>query len=210
MRFELIDAETGNALGAFEDEGSVKDALSQLGEGELAGLVLLELDEDGDVTGSWPALAQEATLESPASVKKRSGWRIPKIRYSPTTEQVGLAVATLERELESETEGATSYELHSYRTLKQQLAGTHLASLQKHLGEHGWQIEESPPRSERLTRRENQVLSLLAEGETSAQIADHLGLSPSTVRTLVQGILTKLRARSRIEAAVYYYRDRDR
>jgi NarL family two-component system response regulator LiaR len=52
-----------------------------------------------------------------------------------------------------------------------------------------------------LTERERQVLSLVAEGCSNAQIADYLVVSASTVKTHVSSILSKLGATSRTEAA---------
>jgi DNA-binding NarL/FixJ family response regulator len=51
-----------------------------------------------------------------------------------------------------------------------------------------------------LTRREYDVLRRLAIGETNAEIASALKLSPNTVKTYVQVALQKLRARNRVEA----------
>lgn len=50
-----------------------------------------------------------------------------------------------------------------------------------------------------LTRREREVLSLMAEGHANTYIADHFVLSLKTVRNLVSSIMTKLGARSRSE-----------
>jgi NarL family two-component system response regulator LiaR len=60
--------------------------------------------------------------------------------------------------------------------------------------------------SEQLTTREVEVLQLLAEGATSAEIAERLLISPNTVRTHVQGILSKLQVHSRLEAAAFAVR----
>ncbi len=57
-----------------------------------------------------------------------------------------------------------------------------------------------------LTTREREVLQLLAEGASSPQIAARLGVSPNTVRTHVQGILSKLQLHSRLEAAAFAVR----
>lgn len=57
-----------------------------------------------------------------------------------------------------------------------------------------------------LTRRERQVLGLLAEGASGSLIARRLWLSPHTVRTHVQSILGKLRVHSRLEAAAFAMR----
>ena len=50
------------------------------------------------------------------------------------------------------------------------------------------------------------MLQLLAEGATSGQIAEQLDVSPNTVRTHVQGILSKLQVHSRLEAAAFAVR----
>ena len=50
------------------------------------------------------------------------------------------------------------------------------------------------------------MLQLLAEGASSGQIAEQLRVSPNTVRTHVQGILSKLQVHSRLEAAAFAVR----
>jgi len=60
---------------------------------------------------------------------------------------------------------------------------------------------ESRPRPlEPLTARELEVLQLLAEGASTAQASDQLGISSATFRAHVQAILRKLGAHSRLEA----------
>lgn len=54
----------------------------------------------------------------------------------------------------------------------------------------------------RLSRRESEVLTLLAEGLTGEEIAKRLVLSPETVRTHVRNAMEKLDARTRTEAVV--------
>lgn len=51
-----------------------------------------------------------------------------------------------------------------------------------------------------LTRRELEVIELMAGGETNAQIARTLVISEGTVKSHVKHILRKLRARNRVEA----------
>lgn len=51
-----------------------------------------------------------------------------------------------------------------------------------------------------LTRREREILGLLAEGLSGAQIAGELVLSPETVRTHVRNAMTKLGASTRSQA----------
>ena len=57
-----------------------------------------------------------------------------------------------------------------------------------------------------LSRRELEVLALIAEGDTNAEIAERLVIAPSTVESHVKRILRKLGARNRTEAAARYLR----
>lgn len=55
---------------------------------------------------------------------------------------------------------------------------------------------------QKLTPREKQVLSLLAEGFSNKKIASRYDISDGTVKLHVKSILKKLRVHSRVEAAV--------
>ena len=60
-----------------------------------------------------------------------------------------------------------------------------------------------------LTRRELEVLSMLAEGETNARIARRLIVSEDTVKTHVKHILRKLGVHNRSQAVSRYFRAKD-
>ena len=65
-----------------------------------------------------------------------------------------------------------------------------------------------PPHSSRLddlTDREREVMTLIAEGLTNAEIGSRLFLSPATARTHVSRILLKLGARDRTQLVVMAY-----
>lgn len=59
---------------------------------------------------------------------------------------------------------------------------------------------------ELLTERELDVLLLLASGEANQEIADHLGISVTTVRSHVLSILRKMNVPNRTVAAISAYR----
>jgi two-component system nitrate/nitrite response regulator NarL len=58
----------------------------------------------------------------------------------------------------------------------------------------------------RLSRREMQVLELIAAGASNRRIARRLGISPNTVRSHINAILSKLQLRSSLEAAAFAVR----
>jgi DNA-binding NarL/FixJ family response regulator len=57
-----------------------------------------------------------------------------------------------------------------------------------------------------LTDRELEVLNLIAEGMTNAEIADRLSISPVTAKNHTASILLKLGVDNRVQAAVYAVR----
>jgi DNA-binding NarL/FixJ family response regulator len=58
---------------------------------------------------------------------------------------------------------------------------------------------------EPLTDREEQILATVAKGLTNSEIADHLFITLSTVKTHVASLMAKLGARNRVEIAMWAY-----
>jgi DNA-binding NarL/FixJ family response regulator len=67
-------------------------------------------------------------------------------------------------------------------------------------------LGEVLPSDRRLTRREWQVLELVAEGKTNRSVATDLSIAEETVRTHVSKILSKLETPNRSAAAARFHR----
>ncbi|MGZ8612542.1 MAG: response regulator transcription factor [Actinomycetota bacterium] len=62
--------------------------------------------------------------------------------------------------------------------------------------------DDAARRLDRLTPRELEILSMMAVGSDPASITAALGMSPNTLRTHMQNVLTKLGVHSKMEALV--------
>lgn len=70
--------------------------------------------------------------------------------------------------------------------------------------EHFQKLKIAAPQEEYLSRRETEILDLLAKGYRYKEIADALSISFETVRTHLKSIYHKLQVHSRTEAVVKY------
>lgn len=67
---------------------------------------------------------------------------------------------------------------------------------------HKYELENSPKIPNKLTQREQEILSLLAAGKTNQEIALALYITPGTVRVHVHAILQKLEVSDRCQAVI--------
>jgi response regulator len=74
-----------------------------------------------------------------------------------------------------------------------------------HLPEGGAGQAQEDPRIASLTPREREILILMAQGMSNAEIAADLVVSSTTVKTHVGNVLTKLNVRDRVQAVVVAY-----
>jgi DNA-binding NarL/FixJ family response regulator len=66
-------------------------------------------------------------------------------------------------------------------------------------------LPERRRRLSHLTDREREVLAALASGWSHAEIAERLSIAPTTVKTHISNILTKIGAHARVQAVVFAY-----
>lgn len=66
------------------------------------------------------------------------------------------------------------------------------------------QTSEKEEALQKITRREHEILGLIAQGMSNRDIADNLHISEGTVKVHVKSLLKKLGMRSRVEAAVWF------
>jgi DNA-binding NarL/FixJ family response regulator len=71
----------------------------------------------------------------------------------------------------------------------------------------GVTLEPGRPTVARLTDREQQVLSLIAAGHPTREVAEQLCYSERTVKNVLHDVVTKLNARSRSQAVAFAVRE---
>jgi DNA-binding NarL/FixJ family response regulator len=84
------------------------------------------------------------------------------------------------------------------RVMAPELLGTLLDSVS---------LEPDRPHGAQLTEREQQVLSLIAEGHATREVAEQLCYSERTVKNVLHDVVTKLNARSRSQAVAFAVRE---
>lgn len=139
----------------------------------------------------------------------RACWHEAMTMFAMAKMPVELASARLElaRVIAADRPSASIAEAEAaYRTFDEigvRRGADEAAALLRSLGAPG---KTGPKRRTNLTRREEEVLDLLARGLTNPDIGERLFISTKTVEHHVGRILAKLGLRSRVEAATYVAR----
>jgi len=105
----------------------------------------------------------------------------------------GIAAETLILALRSVATGASWWDPTATKEIYAALQGAEPASTSPNLSE----TLENP-----LTKREQEILALVANGKSNQEIAENLYITPGTVRVHVHAILQKLEVRDRTQAAI--------
>ena len=178
-----------DALTQIASASGQAEALAALGHA-LAELSLLDGDADTAAEQLTNALDLQRTIDMPfvrAQIELRTG--------------VALAAA-------GETEAGLERLSAAYRTARKLGARPLAAEAAKEAAALGDSVvrrlgrgAEADAEEGGLSRREREVVRLLAVGRTNREIAQELFLSPRTVDMHVRNILRKLDCRSRVEAA---------
>ena len=70
--------------------------------------------------------------------------------------------------------------------------------------------QKAPPRVNKLTKRETEVLKLISQGHQNKNIAEKLSLSEHTIKLHIHHIISKLGVSNRTEAAAIYIQTEQR
>jgi DNA-binding NarL/FixJ family response regulator len=79
-------------------------------------------------------------------------------------------------------------------------------TLLTHLADQAARTLPNPADAVKMTRREREVIALIAEGLSNKEIAQRLSLAPDTVKSHVHNILEKLALHSRLQIAAHAHR----
>jgi DNA-binding NarL/FixJ family response regulator len=119
---------------------------------------------------------------------------------SPETRVVMLTVSEDEDDLVAAIEaGASGYVLKG-------IAGRELAAILRQVAALNRRPERQEDPLSDLTDREREILDLVSQGLSNAEIGDRLSLAEKTVKHYMTAVLGKLGARSRVEAALIGYK----
>lgn len=190
-------AETGDLQGARQCAAALTQIAGGTDQDEVMSALAHALGENALLDGS-PAQAADQFLQALALLE---GVEAPYDRAESQRRAAAALLLTGRRE-EAVVQLVAAHRIArrlEARPLTERLAGD-LAALGEHADRRsGRRAAGASPGG--LTRRETEVVRLVALGRTNREIARELFLSPRTVETHVSSIVLKLNCRSRADAA---------
>jgi DNA-binding NarL/FixJ family response regulator len=197
-----------------EDDAGTRDNLAKVLQG-ASGLTCLEAFADGEmavrgIPGNVPdvvlmdiRLPGMSGIECVARLKEK----LPKLSV--------LMLTTYEESdliFESLRAGATGYLLKNMppaelinSVVQAHTGGSPLSMrIARKIVGHFQQLKKPQSETEALTKREQEILSLLARGFLYKEIADQLQISINTVRVHIQNVYEKLHVHSRSQAIMRF------
>jgi DNA-binding CsgD family transcriptional regulator len=183
------------------DIGAAEEALAQLGE------LASQAGDEG--TRAASRLARGTVRSARADDGAREDFQAALELFSGLglTLEAAQARIGLARALAGRAPAAAAAEArHALKTFEGLGAARDADAAAALLRELGAPGRAFPKRSGALTKRETEVLVLLAEGCSNAEIAERLYISRRTAEHHVASILSKLGVRNRAEAAAYALR----
>lgn len=208
-REEIIELAEGTADAAFVlDQNGVIAAWNSAAEqlflitaeealGLLCSQVLHGVDECGRVCGTECVVKEHSAKRHPVSnydvqVKTPSGKRWCSMSVLMPLNQGTAAGYTLHVARPNDLQKRFEHLMRDFVVAETEIPPAQLRELVA--------IKRSPTQLAELSKRETEILRLLAKGRSTAQMAVDLFISPTTVNNHVQRILKKLSAHTRLEA----------
>ncbi len=197
-----------------EDNRGTRESLTEL-LGRAPALRFVSAHPSGeDALQQMPAAAPDVVLMD-INLPKMNGIEcVARLKEQLPRTQVLMLTTYEESDLifDSLRRGASGYLLKNMppaeliQAIEQVHAGGAPMSMQiaRKVVSHFQQIKKPQSDMEQLTKREHEILALLAKGYLYKEIADQLGISLSTVRAHLHAVYEKLHVQSRTEAVVKF------
>jgi DNA-binding NarL/FixJ family response regulator len=201
-------------ISIVEDDRKTRSNLTALLKGEARLSLLTAYPSGEDAVRGIPAEKPQVALVDIHLPGMNGIECVTKLKAALPELQVLMLTAYEDSDLifNSLRAGASGYLLKRlvptelFQAIEQVLLGGSPMSMRvaRKVVDHFHRIRQPCSEVEKLSKREQEILTLLAKGYLYRQIGDSLGISLSTVRTYLQRIYEKLHVQTRTEATVKF------